>query len=292
MDPPARETIDLPALRKSVTQRLAQAGIRDAAGDADVLIGAALGVNRASVLSEPRIDTNAGSLALMDNFVARRCEREPVSRILGRRSFWTLDLSINGHVLDPRADSETLVEAATKLLAPRRHERLRILDLGTGSGALLCALLFEFPQATGLGTDISAEACRAAIVNLEACNLAGRGQVQQADWFTGLEERFDLIVSNPPYIPTGVIGELEPEVRLWDPPAALDGGPDGLAAYRILSGNAPRFLNPGAILLLETGFDQRAAVRELLIGAGLGKTEVFDDLGGRHRAVAGMMPSA
>lgn len=216
---------------------------------------------------------------------ARRLAREPVHRILGRRAFWTLDLAITPAVLDPRPDTETLVEAALALAGPRRPAR--ILDLGTGSGALLCALLVEWPEAIGIGVDRSIEACRVARRNAEVCGLGARALIVAGDWGAGLAGPFDVVVSNPPYIPSDAIRGLDPEVRDHDPALALDGGADGLDAYRAIVPLAARLLGPGGLLAVEVGWTQAADVAELLVRAGLDDVGRRRDLGGRERVVSG-----
>lgn len=216
--------------------------------------------------------------------MARRLAREPVHRILGRRAFWTLDLAISPAVLDPRPDSETLVEAALAL-APRPCAR--VLDLGTGSGALLCALLTEWPEASGLGVDRSVEACRVARRNVEACGCGARALVVAGDWGAALAGPFDVVVSNPPYIRSDDIAGLDPEVRDHDPALALDGGADGLAAYRAIAPLAARLLAPGGLLAVEVGWTQGEDVAGLLAQAGFGEVGRRRDLGGHDRVVTG-----
>ena len=192
-------------------------------------------------------------------FATRRAAGEPLSRIVGKREFWGLSFTISPQVLDPRPETESLVEASTAILRDRRDERLRILDLGVGSGSLLCALLVEFANARGVGVDISTDAVDVALDNLDACGLSERGEIRVGDWTNGLEGLFDLIVSNPPYIPTAHLSRLPREVRDFDPWLALDGGIDGLAAYRRILKETRRILAPGGWLLVELGVGQAAA---------------------------------
>ncbi len=204
-------------------------GIENPAREARVSLCAASGISPVALIVEPR--EPLGSAAWKVQEVAeRRATGEPLSRIVGKREFWGLSFAITPHVLDPRPETETIIEAALSLLSDRREDQLRILDLGVGSGALLCALLTEFGAACGIGVDISADAAKVAQGNLQACGLSLRAEIRVGDWTSGLEGRFDLIVSNPPYIPTADLAGLPREVRDFDPWLALDGGIDGLAA--------------------------------------------------------------
>lgn len=195
-------------------------------------------------------------------------------------------------MLDPRPDTETVVVTALAGLAGRRAEPLRLLDLGTGSGAILCALLVEWPAATGLGVDRSWEACRIARANAAACGVGSRALLVCADWTAAARGPFDAIVSNPPYIETGALAGLDPEVRDHDPRLALDGGPDGLSAYRALAPALPHLLAPGGLAVLEIGWSQASAVTALLAGQGLSALATHRDGGGRDRVVAGRRPVA
>ncbi len=226
--------------------------------------------------------------ALFEGFIARRLGREPVWRILGRREFWGLDLEITPDVLDPRPDTETLIGAALRIVGSNTARPWRILDLGTGSGAILCALLSELPAARGWAVDASAEACAVARRNLDRHGLGGRSLVLQGDWAGSLgQHSFDLVLSNPPYIETAAIAGLDPEVRAHDPARALDGGPDGLAAYRAICAQAPSLLAGAGHVLLEVGVGQARDVAALLQAAGLGSTATAHDLAGIERVVIG-----
>ena len=265
---------------------LADAGVPDPHVDARILLCVAAGIDRATLISDPDRAIEPAAAARFDTYVARRLAREPVSRILGRREFWSLDLEVTSAVLDPRPDTETLVSAALAYLGLRRGDPLRILDLGTGSGAILCATLRDCPMALGWGVDRSPEACRVARDNLARCGFAARGLVLCADWVAALgAARFDLVLSNPPYVETAAIERLDPEVRLHDPHAALDGGSDGLDAYRLLAVQAPALLAPGGALFLEVGAGQAGAVAALLEDAGLHPLGSARDLAGIERVV-------
>ena len=225
--------------------------------------------------------------------MTRRLKREPVSRILGRKEFWSLTLDVSPDVLVPRPDTETIVEAALEFVVSGglRLEKLRILDIGTGSGALLLALLQELPNAFGVGTDISAAALDVARGNAERLGFASRCSLVACSIADGLQGRFDLIVSNPPYIARGAIASLDLEVRDYDPRLALDGGTDGLDAYRAIAAAAPALLAPGGRLVVELGIGQGDAVGTLFEASGLAIRSIKDDLGGIPRAlVASLRP--
>jgi release factor glutamine methyltransferase len=264
---------------------LAEAGIETPKRDARVLLCEAADIDHAAVLRDPDARLGEDAAARLQAFIERRLAREPVSRIVGRREFWGLTLRITPDVLDPRADTETLVAAAVEALRDRRGETLRILDLGTGSGALLCALLSEFPRGFGVGTDRSEAACRIARENLAACGLAGRGAIVCGDWGEALTGGFDLVLANPPYIASADIAALAPEVRGYDPRAALDGGPDGLAAYRAIAADLARLCRPGGLAILEIGFDQAESAGACFSQAGWPSITVRRDLGNQPRAL-------
>ena len=270
-----------------LAEAFTKAGIEDATIDARLLLCAAAGFDHSALIRDPDlpIEEEAAELALA--MARRRLAREPVSRILGERSFWSFDLLVTPAVLDPRPDTETVVDGALELLAERQGEALSILDLGTGSGALLCALLDVFPQARGLGVDLSKEACAVARENLARCDLAPRGQVRQGSWEAGLPGPYDLVVSNPPYIETAALAGLDPEVRLYDPPLALDGGPDGLTAYRDICALLPGLVAPGGFAIFEVGLGQAEAVAALLSSQGFENVRAKRDLAGVERAIMG-----
>ncbi len=234
------------------------------------------------------LDAAAGDAARLEASLLRRLSGEPIDRILSSRGFWTLDLAVRPNVLSPRSDTETVVRAALGLAlarAPAEAPR-RILDLGTGSGAILLALLAELPGATGLGIDASEAALAAASENAARTGLSGRAALRRGDWTTGLDERFSIVVSNPPYIPTAVIAALDAEVRDHDPVLALDGGPDGLACYRALLPGLAEALEPDGLAVLEFGDGQGPEVRRLAEAADLRFIAFHADLGGRQRAVS------
>jgi release factor glutamine methyltransferase len=219
--------------------------------------------------------------ALLGALAARRLAGEPIDRVLGRRGFWTLDLCVTPAVLSPRSDTETVVRAALR----HAPDADTILDLGTGSGAILLALLAELAEAAGVGVDLSGAALDVARANASRNGLADRAAFLQGGWDAAIGRRFDLVVSNPPYIPTAEIVGLDREVRDHDPHMALDGGADGLTCYREIVLLLPRLLTPGGIAVLEIGFGQGDAVAALAEAAGLAVVETRPDLGGAPRAV-------
>jgi release factor glutamine methyltransferase len=265
---------------------LEAAGVAHPQDEARALLRGAAALTRLELALAPRAPLTEDESRILADYVARRIAREPLSRILGERGFWTLDLIVAPGVLDPRPDTETLVETALSLLAEKREAPLSILDLGSGSGAIACALLSELPAAKALAVDLSPEACAATATNLARCGLSDRASVMRGRWAEAIQGRFDLIVSNPPYVRSGDIAGLDPEVRLHDPALALDGGADGLDCYRDIVRDLPRLLAENAFVLFEVGFDQAASVAELLGAQGLQVERVAHDAGGHERIVA------
>ncbi|HZZ24789.1 MAG TPA: peptide chain release factor N(5)-glutamine methyltransferase [Roseiarcus sp.] len=261
------------------------AGIENPAREARVSLCAASGISPVGLIVGPR--EPLGSAARKVQEVAeRRATGEPLSRIVRKREFWGLSFAITPHVLDPRPETETIVEAALSILRDRREDQLHVLDLGVGSGALLCALLTEFGAARGVGVDISVDAADVAQGNLDACGLSERAEIRIGDWTSGLEGQFDLIVSNPPYIPTAHLPRLPREVRNFDPWLALDGGFDGLAAYRRIMPRSRSLLAPGGWLLAEFGANQAAGVNAITNQCGFTDVTTYQDLAGADRIVA------
>lgn len=276
--------------QRTLKELLAQAGIDEAEVDARLLIEHALGIDRTTVMTQGERALSAEEIKRIDALAARRLKREPVSRIIGAKEFWSLALTVSPDVLVPRPETETVVELALDSVGnARRNEPLRILDIGIGSGALLLALLSELPHASGTGTDVSEGALRVARANAERHGLAARCRFVNGDIAAGVQGPFDLIVSNPPYIARNDISGLEPEVRDHDPTVALDGGPDGLACYRAIAAQAPRQLAPGGRLVVELGLGQETAVRGLFSGAGLTVGEARPDLAGIPRALGAIL---
>lgn len=260
--------LSVAALRRELAAALAEAGIADADRDARLLLAEALSCAPGDLLLRADAPVPEAEARAARAFAARRAAGEPVARIRGRREFWSLDFLLSPDTLVPRPDTETLVEAALAA-CPERDAPLRILDLGTGTGAILAALLAERPRAFGLGVDRSEGAARTARDNLVRNGLGGRAQVMVGDWGAALAGRFDLVVSNPPYITSAEMTELPVEVRRYDPRLALEAGADGLDAYRVITAGLPRLLAPGAVAVLELGAGQEAAVAGLARNAGL-----------------------
>lgn len=270
--------------QRALTQAFIGAGLDSAALDARVLTCAALGIDHAGLLRDPDLPLGEAASRLAA-FAKRRLAREPVSRILGQREFFGETYAVDPAVLDPRPDTETLVEAVLAALGPRANEALRLLDLGTGSGAILGALLGQLPRAIGFGVDLSPAAGAVARRNLDALGLSGRAFILAGHWLAPISGRFDVIVSNPPYIEAEEMAGLDPEVRLYDPRLALDGGADGLEAYRAIASAVAPHLAPRGILAFELGADQATAVESILRSCGLEPIGRRRDLAGRDRVV-------
>ena len=275
-------------LIKQASKQLVARGIETAALDARLLLQAASGLRHEDIVAEPDLILSADVTAKFWSMVERRCAFEPVSRIIGFREFYGRSFWLTSAVLDPRADTETLVGAALALA--RGKGPLRILDLGTGSGAIAVTLLAELPAAIAVATDLSVAALLVAMGNAEVLGVARRASFVPANWFDGVDGQFDLIVSNPPYIPLGDIAGLAADVRDFDPTRALDGGPDGLEAYRRIASGAGGFLAPGGHVLLEIGAGQENEVNELFRAHGFVLEARHFDLAGHIRCVVFKRP--
>ena len=261
------------------------AGLDTPVLDARLIVQHALGISWDTLYLKDDQPLSDGERARLESELARRAAHEPVSRIVGRRHFWTLDLAVSPDTLDPRADTETLIEAVVTAI-PDRAQALKILDLGTGTGAILLALLAEYPAATGLGVDLSDGALATARINAASHGLADRAAFQHGNWAEGLSGAFDLIVSNPPYIVEADLAGLPPEVREHDPMLALDGGADGLDAYRALIPAIPTLLAPDGMAVLEIGAGQGDDVCRVARDNGLAEVARRADLGGIERALS------
>lgn len=267
---------------RAAARRLAEAGIPNPVWEARHLLRDAEGLTPEDLLLEP--ERALADPARFDSWVARRAAGEPLSRLVGRRHFRGLEFEIGPDTLDPRADSEAVVAAALDMLPPDRPAR--IADLGTGSGCLLLTVLHERPLATGVGVDLCDGAVRMARANAARLGLAARAAFLCGRWSAAAAARsLDLLIANPPYIRRSDIAGLGPEVRRFDPLLALDGGLDGLDAYRAILSDAPRCLKPGGALTLEIGWDQAEDVRALVLEAGFRDAAVARDAGGRDRVV-------
>ena len=284
----AGQTVE--AARRALTARFESNDIDSAELDARILVGAALGLDLTGVIAAASRPLTSDDTIQLDDFAPRRLAGEPIARILGLKEFWGLPLQLSAATLVPRPDTETVVELALEMLraAPDPGRRLRIADIGTGSGAILLALLSELPSASGFGTDISVAALRTASGNAARLGFASRAAFVACDYAAALSGTFGLIVSNPPYIRSAEIAGLATAVRDHDPHRALDGGMDGLDAYRVLVPQAARLLARDGVLVVEVGHDQGGDVEGIMTGAGLmPERPPKADLAGIRRAVAG-----
>ena len=279
------------AARRELARAFREGGLDTPDLDARLLVGHALTLDHAALVAAAERTLTAAEAHAIAALAARRLAGEPVARIIGSKEFWGLDLRLKLETLVPRPESETVVEAALAALGPGKAQRaLRIADLGTGSGALLLAILSDLPAARGTGTDVSLAALECARANAAALGLADRASFLLCDYGAALAGAFDLIVSNPPYIRRGEIATLMPEVGLYDPPRALDGGPDGLDGCRAIAADASRLISPGGILVVELGAGQLAAARSLFTAAGLTALSSRSDLSGVPRALVVRRP--
>lgn len=282
------------ALRREMATALKACGCETPDLDARLLLAHALahalGYAPGDLLALAESGVQPEVEAAARTFLSRRSAGEPVARILGHKEFWSLDFRLSPETLVPRPDTETVVEEALAR-CPDHDAPLRILDLGTGSGAILAALLVERPRATGVGIDRSEGAARTARDNLARAGVGARGLVLVGDWGEAVEGGFDLVVSNPPYITATAMADLPPEVRLHDPALALVAGADGLCAYRAIAAALPRLLAPGGVVVLELGAGQEPDVAALVVEAGLRLSgPARCDLAGIARALSAVRP--
>jgi release factor glutamine methyltransferase len=275
--------------RRMLAKQFDAAGIESAALDARMLLGAVLALDLTGLIASAARRVTVDEARTIEAFAQRRLQGEPVARILGHKEFWGLRLRLSAATLVPRPDTETVVELAIEALRARpSNEAIRVADIGTGSGAILLALLHEWPDAIGVGTDISLCALQTAYRNAADLDLAPRALFVACDHAAALSGAFDLIVSNPPYIRSSEIAGLAPEVRDHDPIAALDGGTDGLDAYRALIPQAERLLKAGGMLVVEAGRGQSGDIEALMTATGLSvERPPKTDLTGVPRAVSG-----
>jgi release factor glutamine methyltransferase len=282
--------LSIETARRKLAERFRNGAIDSGELDARLLTGDVLGLDLTGMIAAAHRKLTTSETDRLEIFAQRRLAGEPVARILGHKEFWGLSLQVSAATLVPRPDTETVVELALEILraAGADDRPLRIADLGTGSGAILLALLSELPHARGFGTDISTEALQTAAANAAHVGVADRASFIACDYASGLSGGFDLIVSNPPYIRSADIAGLANDVRDYDPLAALDGGADGLDAYRALIPQAARLLAPGGALVVEAGQGQSGDIEALMKAAGLIQGhQPKADLGGIPRAVAG-----
>lgn len=279
--------VTLGALLRRARGVLDKAGKADAALEARLIVEKLTGLGRREAIVEADRPVPPAEAEAVEAALARRLAGEPVHRILGRRPFHGVELTVTPDTLDPRPDTEALVDLVLPVLreAVRRDGECRLLDLGTGTGAIALALLAEVPRARAVATDISAAALETAAANADLNGLRDRFEPVLSDWFRDVEGRFHAIVANPPYIATGQIGSLEPEVRDFDPLLALDGGPDGLAAYRKIVAGARNHMELGGVVAVEIGHEQKSAVTRLFEAGGFRLEDEASDLAGRDRTL-------
>jgi release factor glutamine methyltransferase len=279
--------LTIAALSREARNRFEEGGLDDPALEARILISGLLGLSSTDLITRGDEAVDEARADKMRAAVERRLLHEPVHRILGEREFYGLPLTLSPETLEPRPDTEILVDSV--LVHARRlasaHANIQILDLGTGTGAICLALLSECPQAFGTGTDISEQALETARANAERNGLRDRFKTVESNWFEAIHGRFHVIVSNPPYIRSDIIDTLDPEVKMFDPPAALDGGLDGLDAYNAIAVDAGRFLQQDGVIGVEIGYDQRVAVTMIFEAQGFVLVEAARDYGHRDRAL-------
>jgi release factor glutamine methyltransferase len=278
--------MSIAAARRMVAQAFRQGGLDSPDLDARLLVGHALGLDHTALASKGERQLSADEVSAVSDLATRRLAHEPVARIVGHKEFWGLEFKVTPATLVPRPETETLVEAALAAI-PDRSLALRIADFGTGTGALLLALLSEFPNAVGIGTDISISALAVARDNAVRLGVGSRAHFIACDYGSALRGPFDLIISNPPYIASGDIAGLDSEVRNYDPGRALDGGASGLDAYRAVLAHAGRLLAPEGIVVVELGAGQASSVAALMGKGGIAADAPKPDLSGRFRALLG-----
>ncbi len=276
--------VDLGNVLRIAVSELTDAGVDGALIDSRILASAAFNLSREEMLREPNATLKISDVAIFKEMINRRCAREPVSRILGVREFRGLKFKVIPSTLDPRPDSETIVEAVFSI-ASGMPDGIRILDLGTGTGCLLLSVLHALPAAHGVGTEIDPDAAECAMQNAEVLGLSDRAEIVCGSWVEGIDGPFDIIISNPPYIPSTEIQRLAPEVALYEPVGALDGGVDGLASYRTISRLLGGLLSPLGRVVFEIGVQQVDAVSAIFFAAGFVDMEKRKDLAGRDRAL-------
>lgn len=273
---------------KEMRDQFRSAGLETPELDARLLVQAALGITQEQLLLNTNKIIIDSECKKLNEMVRRRLLREPVSRILGTRGFWKSEFKVSQETLDPRADSETLIEAVLKHI--NKEAPLTILDMGTGTGCLLLSLLQELPQATGVGIDISEDAIRTARQNAEALGLSDRAKFMVTSWSNlVVDKAFDVVISNPPYIAEAEISSLAPEVRQYDPVRALAGGKDGLDCYREIAALLPSLMVNRGQVFLEIGSSQAESVRGILAARGLHVLETTQDLAGHDRCLVASM---
>ena len=272
------------ALVAEVAGALSAAGFEEPRRHARRLVASALAISRADLFGHPDRAVDEQQIGRIGAMLGRMVKREPLSRILGKREFWGLEFALSAETLDPRPETETVVEAVLRR-NPERRAPLRFLDLGTGTGCLLLTLLAEFPAASGVGIDIAERAVRTAACNAVALGVADRALFLVGDWAAAVSAKFDVVVANPPYIASGDLRLAPREVACYDPWRALDGGEDGLSAYRAIATHLPRLLASNGIFVTEVGIDQAEAVVAVMRTNGLDLDGIEKDLAGIPRCV-------
>ena len=252
--------------------------------DARIILQHVANLSFENICLQQELEISDDIVLTFSQLIARRIDHEPVAKIIGSKAFWLSDFVTSIHTLDPRPDSEVIIEAALELF-PAKDSKLKLLDLGTGTGCLLLSLLQEFPQAIGIASDISPQALKVAKQNIQLLNLCERAMLVEQNWSDALTGKFDLIVSNPPYISTAEISALDQEVQFYDPQTALDGGEDGLECYRYLAKQILLLLKPNAYAILEFGFGQGDSVRRIFIEERYQICKMLFDLSGAERAI-------
>lgn len=278
------ENVTINKILDSGTKKLISVGISGARRDARILLAKALDKNSEYLISNPNVIVEKKLESLFLNYINRRCNREPVSKIVGEKLFWKNSFLVNSDVLDPRPDSELIIESVIKYNKFKDKE-VKILDIGTGSGALLLSLLSEFPGSQGVGIDKSLNAIKLAKKNSLRQGLSKSSNFAVMDWCEGLNAEFDIIISNPPYIPSAEIETLCPEVRLFDPELALNGGSDGLKKIEIVLNFIPNILKKSGFAVLEIGHNQLSSVEKKIMSNRLKINEIFRDLSGFDRCI-------
>jgi len=272
-------------LYKAMKMTMSEAGILTAELDARLILNERCNIGWSEIIAKPDYIMDAQDMVVIADDLAQRLNGRPLSKIYNKREFWGLEFEVSDDVLDPRPDTETIIDIALQRFS--KNDDIRILDMGTGTGCLLIALLSEFPKAQALGLDISVQALDVARRNAAKHGVDGRAKFMLSDWFSSLEggDKFDLIVSNPPYIRESVIPDLEAEVRNFDPILALDGGADGLQAYKKIFSSLSLHLKPRGTALFEIGYDQRKEVMRLGRESRFSEINVHPDLAGQPRVV-------
>ena len=272
-------------LQKKIINKMLNSSIENPRLDTKVLLANALGCSVDRITIDELIEISNSQMKVIDKSIDRRIRGEPVSRIIGKREFWSLDFKITRATLDPRHETETLIDVILNYIHLAKNN-LSILDLGTGSGCILLSLLSELKCASGVGLDISYDAIKVAKFNCEALGLSDRAQFIVSDWFGSINSKFDILVSNPPYVKVNDFSNLQVEVKSFDPKIALIGGSDGLEAYRVITSGAKKLLKKDGVIVLEIGFNQKKLVEDLLFAQGFNKITCHNDLSGNFRCIS------